>query len=153
MLNQPEITIGVPEHPGKILERTLESAGITQKDFALMIGRPVKTINQIIQGKKAITAQTACDIELFEKSTNALWWLQKQAAYDLAVERQTYSNTLRTLPEKEKIEPLSKCNSMKDEILKLQSEGKKYWEIGWAVGIPPNTVYKALKRWEKENGA
>lgn len=38
MLQQPEITIGVPEHPGKILERTLESCKLTQKDFALMIG-------------------------------------------------------------------------------------------------------------------
>lgn len=151
MLQQPEITIGVPEHPGKILERTLESCKLTQKDFALMIGRPIKTINQIIQGKKAITAQTACDLELFLRGTPALWWLQKQAAYDLAVERQTYSNTLRVLPEKEKVEPLSKCNSMKDEILKLQSEGKKYWEIAELVGLPPNTVYKALKRWEKEN--
>lgn len=151
MLQQPEITIGIPEHPGKILERTLESAGITQKDFAFMIGRPIKTINQIIQGKKAITAQTACDIELFEKSTNALWWLQKQAAYDLAVERQVYSNNLRELPEKERKEVVSKTNSMKNEMLKLQSEGKRYWDIAELVGLPPNTVYKALKRWEKKN--
>lgn len=152
MLQQPKITIGVPEHPGKILERTLESAGITQKDFALMIGRPIKTINQIIQGKKAITAQTACDIELFEKSTNALWWLQKQAAYDLAIERQSYSNSLRQLPERLKKEVVSKTNSLKDEIIKLQSKGKKYWEIAELVGLPPNTVYKALKRWENVNG-
>ena len=137
-----------PEHPGESIKKTLESKGLTQKDFAYLVGRPVKTINQIIKGKKAITAQTACDLEL-ALDTPALWWLQKQAEYDLAIECQTYSNTLRTLPNKEKTEPLSKTNALKTEILELQAKGKRYWEIAEVIGLPANTIYKALKRWEK----
>ena len=139
-----------PEHPGKIIKRTLELKELTQKEFAYLVGRPAKTINQIINGKKAVTAQTACDLEL-ALNIPAIWWLQKQAEYDLAIECQTYSNTLRVLPKKEKKEPLSKTNALKTEILELQAKGKRYWEIAEITGLRSNTIYNALRRWEKEN--
>ena len=139
-----------PEHPGKIIKRTLELKELTQKEFAYLVGRPVKTINQIINGKKSITAQTACDLELV-LNIPAVWWLEKQAEYDLAEERKVYSNTLRILPKKEKKESLSKTNVLKTEILELQAKGKRYWEIAEITGLRSNTIYNALKRWEKEN--
>ncbi len=49
--------------PGETLEETLEAIGMTQADLAKRMGRPVKTINEIIQGKAAITADTALQLE------------------------------------------------------------------------------------------
>ncbi|MEH2394995.1 MAG: helix-turn-helix domain-containing protein [Nostoc sp.] len=48
--------------PGKILSRKIEARGWTQKDLAEIMGRPVQTINEIIQGSKQITPETAIEL-------------------------------------------------------------------------------------------
>lgn len=49
--------------PGDILLETLEERGMTQAELAERMGRPRKTINEIIRGKTAITPETALQIE------------------------------------------------------------------------------------------
>jgi addiction module HigA family antidote len=49
--------------PGETLRETLESIGMTQAELAKRTGRPKKTINEIIVGKAAITAETALQLE------------------------------------------------------------------------------------------
>ncbi len=49
--------------PGETLAEALEERGMTQAELAKRIGRPVKTINEIIKGKTAITAETALQLE------------------------------------------------------------------------------------------
>ena len=45
--------------PGTILKRELEARGWSQKDLSAIVGRPEKTISAIMQGRKAITPETA----------------------------------------------------------------------------------------------
>jgi addiction module HigA family antidote len=49
--------------PGETLRETLETIGMTQAELAERTGRPKKTINEIITGKAAITAETALQLE------------------------------------------------------------------------------------------
>ncbi len=68
--------------PGRILRRELEARGWTQEDLAHIVGRPTQAINQIVQGKKRITPETA--IELAKAlGTSADFWSNLEAAYRL----------------------------------------------------------------------
>lgn len=49
--------------PGETLRETIETIGMTQAELADRTGRPKKTINEIITGKAAITAETALQLE------------------------------------------------------------------------------------------
>lgn len=49
--------------PGETLVETIEAMGLTQTELARRMGRPIKTINEIIQGKAALTAGTALELE------------------------------------------------------------------------------------------
>jgi HTH-type transcriptional regulator / antitoxin HigA len=49
--------------PGETLAETLEAMGLTQSELARRMGRPIKTINEIIQAKVAITADMAVELE------------------------------------------------------------------------------------------
>ncbi len=49
--------------PGETLLETLEAIGMTQAELAERMGRPKKTINEIIKGKAAITPETALQLE------------------------------------------------------------------------------------------
>lgn len=50
--------------PGEILLEALEERGMSQSDLARRMGRPIKTINEIANGKAAITPDTAIQLEL-----------------------------------------------------------------------------------------
>ena len=49
--------------PGEYLAEELGACGMTQKELARCMERPVNAINEIINGKKAITAETALQLE------------------------------------------------------------------------------------------
>lgn len=49
--------------PGEMLAETIEYMGITQTELARRMDRPIKTINEIIQGKAALTADTSLELE------------------------------------------------------------------------------------------
>src|SRR3990172_8721079 len=49
--------------PGESLEETLSAIGMSQVELARRTGRPLKTINEIIKGKTAITPETALQFE------------------------------------------------------------------------------------------
>jgi addiction module HigA family antidote len=56
-----EPDIAIP--PGETLKETLDSLGVSQAELARRAGRPTKTINEIVKGKAAITADTALDLQ------------------------------------------------------------------------------------------
>ncbi|MGP9651549.1 HigA family addiction module antitoxin [Glutamicibacter sp. 287] len=78
-----------PIHPGEVLmEDFIEGFGITQNKLAVSIGVPPRRINEIVHGKRGITADTALRLgKLF--GTTAQFWLNLQTLYglDLAEDR------------------------------------------------------------------
>jgi HTH-type transcriptional regulator / antitoxin HigA len=72
--------------PGETLAETLDAIGMTQAELALRTGRPLKTINEIIQGKAAITAETALQLERV-LNVPAAFWNNREAQYREALAR------------------------------------------------------------------
>jgi antitoxin HigA-1 len=74
---------GRPVEPGEILrDEFLKAHGVTQDDFANAIGMSRITVNQLINGRRSITAETALRLAKALK-TSAEFWLNLQRAVDL----------------------------------------------------------------------
>ena len=73
--------------PGFTLEEELKARRISQRELAAQIGRPPQVISEIIHGKKAITAETALDLEA-ALGISAQVWLRLEARYRLTLARQ-----------------------------------------------------------------
>ena len=72
-----------PFHPGEILlEEFLGPAGITQSEFAYKLGWTRARLNELIKGKRGITADSALDLAR-ALGTSAKLWMNLQATYDL----------------------------------------------------------------------
>jgi len=74
-----------PIHPGEILlEEFLKPMGLSQNKVALSIGVPARRINEIVLGKRGVTADTALRLgRYFDMSPQ--FWLGLQMDYDLDV--------------------------------------------------------------------
>jgi addiction module HigA family antidote len=70
-------------HPGKVLyEQFLKPTGLSQNALAREIGVPPRRINEIILGKRGITADTALRLAK-HFGNSARFWMQLQADFDL----------------------------------------------------------------------
>lgn len=77
----------VASHPGEYLGEEIEARKISQNELARQMGRPVNTINEIINGKKAITAETALQLEVVMPEIPARFWLNLETDYQLTKAR------------------------------------------------------------------
>ena len=74
-----------PVHPGEVLlEEFLRPMGVSQNHLAMRIGVPARRINEIVLGKRRITADTALRLARYF-GTSAKFWLGLQMDYDLDV--------------------------------------------------------------------
>ena len=72
-----------PTHPGEVLmEDFIEGFGITQHKLAVSIGVPPRRINEIVHGKRAITADTALRLGRYF-GVEPQFWLNLQSRYEL----------------------------------------------------------------------
>ena len=69
--------------PGDVINEELEARGWTQTDFAKIIGKSARLVNEIIAGKRAITPDTAHVLaEAF--GTSAQFWMNLESSYQLS---------------------------------------------------------------------
>jgi addiction module HigA family antidote len=74
-----------PVHPGEVLsEEFLKPMSMSQNRLALNIGVPARRINEIVLGKRSVSADTALRLARFF-GVSAEFWLGLQAQYDLDV--------------------------------------------------------------------
>jgi len=66
--------------PGDTLLDVLEDRGMSQAQLATRMGRPKKTINEIIKGKAAITPETAIQLER-TLGISADFWSRRESSY------------------------------------------------------------------------
>ena len=72
-----------PIHPGEILqEEFLTPMGLSQNQVALALGVPARRINEIVLGKRGVTADTALRLGRYF-GMSARFWMNLQARYDL----------------------------------------------------------------------
>lgn len=76
-----------PIHPGEILmEEFLKPLGISQYRLAKDISVPPRRINEIVQGKRSVSADTALRLARYFNLSER-FWMNLQARYDLEVEK------------------------------------------------------------------
>jgi antitoxin HigA-1 len=71
-------------HPGRLLRRELEARALSGSRLALDLGVPAGRINGIVNGRRAITADTAVRLGRYF-GNSAQFWLDLQSQYDIAV--------------------------------------------------------------------
>ena len=74
--------------PGETLAEELEARGMTQKELATQMKRPPQVVNEIVRAKKAITPETALDLERV-LGVSAHFWLGLEADYQLTLARKS----------------------------------------------------------------
>lgn len=76
-----------PVHPGEVLqEEFIKPLGLSQNRLALAIGVPARRVNEIVLGRRGITADTALRLARFF-GNSPQFWLGLQADYDLDMVR------------------------------------------------------------------
>jgi len=83
-----------PVHPGEILQKEfLEPMGLSQNRLALALGVPARRINEIVLGKRGITADTALRLARYFKMSPQ-FWLGLQMDYELDMAEDTLEGKL-----------------------------------------------------------
>jgi addiction module HigA family antidote len=84
-----------PVHPGEVLlEEFLKPMDLSQNRLALNIGVPPRRINEIVLGKRRVSAETALRLSRYF-GTTPQFWLGLQADYDLDVAAEEMGDRLK----------------------------------------------------------
>lgn len=84
-----------PVHPGEVLlEEFLQPLGLSQYRLARDISVPPRRINEIVHGKRGITADTALRLSRYF-GTSEEFWMSLQSHYDLEVARERLGRRLK----------------------------------------------------------
>ena len=83
-----------PVHPGSILGEELKARGISQKEFAKIIGVQATHISALIHGVRNITPAVAAKLEVGLKGIPAEMWLRLQDEYNTDVKRKKVNPSL-----------------------------------------------------------
>jgi addiction module HigA family antidote len=86
-----------PIHPGEILADELSGLGITPTELARQLRVPHNRLTQIIQGKRAITGDTALRLGHWFGSS-ASFWMNLQALHDVRLAEQESGAEVAKLP-------------------------------------------------------
>lgn len=94
-----------PIHPGEILlEDFIEGFGITQHKLAVSIGVPPRRINEIVHGKRGITADTALRLGKYF-GVEPIFWMNLQNRYEIELAED------KALAEIEQIQPVQAASA------------------------------------------
>jgi addiction module HigA family antidote len=90
-----EKKIMVPLHPGEILlKEFLGPLGITQYRLAKDISVPPRRINEIVHGKRSVTADTALRLARYF-GTSEKFWINLQTRYDMEIQKDILGDRLQ----------------------------------------------------------
>src|ERR1700728_3442635 len=84
-------------HPGEHLAEELRELGMSAAELARRLGVPTNRITEILNGRRAITGDTALRLAHFF-GTSAEFWLNLQSLYEIRVAERKAGKTIRKLP-------------------------------------------------------
>ena len=117
MVTREDIRSDLAVPPGLFLEEVLEDLGMSQAELARRMGRPPQAINEIIKGTKALTPETALQLEQVV-GVGAHIWLGLESEYRLV------------LAEQEEVERIEAESALLDAF-----PYKQMVEVGCVVGV------------------
>src|SRR5271157_4131500 len=84
-------------HPGEHLAEELNELGLSAAEFARQLGVPTNRITEILNGRRAITGDTALRLAHFF-GTRAEFWLNLQSLFEIRIAEQKAGKSIRLLP-------------------------------------------------------
>ena len=93
-----------PIHPGEVLADELEELDVSPTELSRQIRVPANRISQIINGKRAITGDTALRLAHWF-GTSPQFWMNLQALYDVRIAEEDAGTEIKTLPTKPEKSP------------------------------------------------
>jgi addiction module HigA family antidote len=84
-------------HPGEHLAAELSELGMSAAELARQLQVPTNRITEILNGRRAITGDTALRLAHFF-GTTAEFWLNLQGIYEIRVAEQKLGKSIRSLP-------------------------------------------------------
>ncbi len=84
-------------HPGEHLAEELKELGMSAAELARQLDVPTNRITEILNGRRAITGDTALRLAHFFGAT-AEFWLNLQGLYEVRLAEQKSGRSIRTLP-------------------------------------------------------
>ena len=108
------IVARTPIHPGEILVDELKELGVSPTELSRQIRVPANRISQIVNGKRAITGDTALRLAHWF-GTSPQFWMNLQALYDVRVAEREAGTEIRALPRRSS----SKANRKTDQTRRI----------------------------------
>ncbi len=84
-------------HPGEHLAEELKELGMSAAELARQLDVPTNRVTEILNGKRAVTGDTALRLAHFF-GTTAEFWLNLQSLYDLRIAKKKAGKSIRRLP-------------------------------------------------------
>lgn len=148
--------------PGEFIREELEARGWTQTDLAEILGRPLRTVNEVITGKRSITPETATGLgDAF--GTGPQLWMNLESSYQLSQVKnhddvvvrkaQLYTKApLKEMVKRRWIEPSNSIEVLEKRVLDffgIQSlaEEPQFWPHAARKSTPYDTVTPAQWAW------
>jgi antitoxin HigA-1 len=94
-----EVMSRTPIHPGKILKDELVELGIAAAELARQLEMPANRINQILAGRRAVTADTALRLARWFGTSPQLW-MNLQQTYKLDLARRRLGAAIERIPQR-----------------------------------------------------
>lgn len=148
--------------PGETLLETIQSLGMSQADLAQRTGRPLKTINEIIKGKTAITPETALQLERVLGVPASFWnnlernYREARARLDEQERLQNQLAWLKQIPVKDVLK-LQWIAAFDDSIQQFQAvlqffgvASPEQWKQVWAS---PSAAFRQSRAFQSDPGA
>ena len=140
--------------PGEFLREELEERGWTQTDFAEILGRPLRLVNEIISGKRGITPETAKGIA-DGLGSSPQYWLNLESAYQLwkvpegddtvARRAQIYERApVKEMERRHWIETSENIDVLEARILEFFGISNLDESINWAHAARKSTRYETV---------
>lgn len=139
-----ELSAWTPEWaipPGELLAEVLEDRELSQSELARRIDRPIKTVNEIIKGKAAITAETAIQLE-YALGIKANFWISAESRFREFQARQSMEREL------DEASDWLKCFPVKD-LARFGLVGKKKSDRGMITDLLAFFGTSSVNAWEK----
>lgn len=141
-------------HPGEHLLDELDARGWTQTEFAEIIGRPVRLVNEVINGKKGITPETAREFGA-ALGTSAEFWMNLNTAYHLwraneDVSQIAHRAKMRNLYPIREMTLRGWIQSSEDSQV-VESQLFRFFEVGSLDEQPRLAITAATKRSDSES--
>jgi addiction module HigA family antidote len=92
-----------PIHPGEHLAEELGALGMSAAELARQLGVPTNRITEIMNGRRAITGDTALRLAHFFGTTPE-FWLNLQSLYEIRIAERKAGKSIRALPRLRRLE-------------------------------------------------